>query len=350
MPLHYIRQSIIRMKADVIAFPAGTSIHHPGQAEKAILEKAGQPLFQAIENKPPLDPSTAGIQVFDGYPMKARYLFRVYSPHPEHSEKKTCQALKSTYTRIMQTCTALGCTSVAIPLFGAGSRKISADLAFDAVRKACESYLEEHEDLDISIVLYDKPSFLAARTLHKQVDEFINDHYVHTHTFRRGESDHLDRMEQPASPPQTSFDFQQASSSFSIQKKSSEIEDLDFDSYLEQMGQLDESFCTRLLGLIDRSGMSDAQCYKRANIDRKLFSKIRSNPGYHPSKNTVIAFAIALSLSLEQARELLASAGYAFSPASKADLVVEFCLLKGICSIHKVNELLFSYDQPLLGS
>ncbi|MBQ3651502.1 MAG: RNase III inhibitor, partial [Clostridia bacterium] len=114
--------------------------------------------------------------------------------------------------------------------------------------------------------------------------------------------------------------------------------------------QLDEGFSKTLLRLIDEKGLTDVQCYKRANIDRKLFSKIRSDPQYKPSKTTAIAFALALELTLPEAQSLLARAGYTLSHSYLADIVVEACIQKGIFNVLDVNELLFSYDQPLLGS
>ena len=125
----------------------------------------------------------------------------------------------------------------------------------------------------------------------------------------------------------------------------------DSDPALERLlGQLDESFSQMLLRLIDEANMSDAQCYKLANVDRKLFSKIRSDAAYRPSKTTVLAFALALQLSLEQTECLLRTAGYALSHSQKLDRIVEYCIRRGVYNVHTVNEVLFAYDQPLLGS
>ena len=118
----------------------------------------------------------------------------------------------------------------------------------------------------------------------------------------------------------------------------------------DKLRDLEDGFSATLLKLIDKTGKKDSEIYKKANVDRKLFSKIRNNPAYKPSKATALAFAIALELDLKATAELLASAGFVLSHSSKSDVIVEYFIEQGNYDIFLINETLFAFDQKLLGA
>ena len=114
--------------------------------------------------------------------------------------------------------------------------------------------------------------------------------------------------------------------------------------------ELDEGFSKLLFQLIDERGWKDADCYKKANVSKQVFSNIRSNPQYLPSKTTVLALAIALELDLDETKKLLERAGYAISHSSLADVIVEYFIIHKRYNIFEINQTLFEHDQKILGS
>ncbi len=161
----------------------------------------------------------------------------------------------------------------------------------------------------------------------RELDEYISTHYV-------------EESEEPVEYIFSEDITKDAGKTFSDGKA------LSLDELIEEVG---ESFHEKLFLQIDMSGMTDVEVYKRAGIDRKLFSKIRSNPAYHPKKQTVLALAIALKLNIKDTADLLARAEYALSPSNKGDLIVKYFIERGVYDIQAINFTLYEYDLPILG-
>ena len=204
--------------------------------------------------------------------------------------------------------------------------------------------------MTVYIVIFDRKAYQISGKLFADIAAYIDDRYVDEHTDSRSESlrrMNAFRMEAPM--PCESSVYEEAieqllppTSAAVAPKKAATLDDA--------LGQIDESFSEMLLRKIDERGMTDVQCYKKANIDRKLFSKIRSDKSYKPSKPTVIAFAIALELPLEEMKDMLMKAGFALSHSNKFDIIVEYFVEHGNYNVFEINEALFAFDQSLIGA
>lgn len=219
------------------------------------------------------------------------------------------------------------CESVAFPLISAGVYGYPKDKALQVAVDEISSFLFEN-DMTVYIVVFDQKSFNISQKLVSDIREYIDERYVEKHAAM--ESIRLKMM-----PPMAVSD--------TASKES-------LDSLDDALKQIDESFSQMLLRKIDEKGMTDSECYKKANVDRKLFSKIRSDIHYKTSKNTAIAFAIALELDLDETKELLMKAGFALSHSNKFDIIIEYFIVNGNYNIFEINEVLFAFDQALLGT
>ena len=197
--------------------------------------------------------------------------------------------------------------------------------------------------MTVYIVIFDKAAYKISEKLFSDIAEYIDDNYVDEHTdyYReRGRRESLILSQSMPLSVNTSMDVEAC-------KCDIPFEDEDLDSILKE---IDESFSQMLLRKIDEKGMTDSECYKKANIDRKLFSKIRSDIHYKPSKPTAIAFAISLELTLEETEDMLKKAGFALSHSNKFDIIIEYFIGRGNYNIFEINEALFAFDQSLLGA
>lgn len=331
MPLEIVRNDITKINVDAIVNAANESLLGGGGVDGCIHRAAGPKLL--AECKTLGGCKTGKAKITGGYNLPAKYVIHTVDPvyrDGKHGEKAL---LESCYRESLTLAKEHNCETVAFPLISSGIYGYPKDQALKVAIDVISDFLLEN-DMTVYIVIFDKAAYKISEKLFSDIAEYIDDNYVDEHTDYRRESM---RMNMP---------MQLIMADEICECKSLFAED-DLDSKLKQ---IDESFSQMLLRKIDEKGMTNAECYKKANIDRKLFSKIRSDVNYKPSKSTAIAFAISLELPLEETEDMLKKAGFALSHSNKFDIIIEYFISKGNYNIFEINEVLFAFDQSLLGA
>jgi O-acetyl-ADP-ribose deacetylase (regulator of RNase III) len=336
MPFIIVRQDITKMDVDAIVNAANTRLQMGGGVCGAIFRAAGPAELQAAcDDLAPIE--TGGAAITPGFRLPAKYVIHAAGPVYDSRNKAQSEAyLRSAYTESLKLASAHHCASIAFPLISSGIYGYPKAEALRVATAAITDYLNgDGHDLDVYLAVFDKAAFAASQALLGEVDSYIDEHYVDAHQKpRRGLLD-VEKMALGIAP--------------TVPGASAAYADMAAPDLDHLVQHLDEPFSDTLLRLIDAKGKTDVEVYKRANLDRKLFSKIRTGKGYTPKKATILALAVALELTLAETDDLLERAGYALSHASKFDVIVEFFIAKGNYNIYEINEVLFQYDQPLLG-
>ena len=380
MPFQIIRADITTLKVDAIVNAANSSLLGGGGVDGAIHRAAGPELLEECRTLGGC--KTGDAKLTRGYRLPCRYVIHTVGPVWYGGGRGEEKLLRSAYDRSLALAAEHGCETVAFPLISAGAygypKAEALKIAVDCIR----SFLDGH-DMTVILTVFDKEAFLAGLHIDAGLASYIDDTYAaeHTERNRRPECSMLPKM--GACPPAQPLNSAAAvkgkrktakkdggllskfagskAEALSAPAVMGSIGGIEADDLAENLAEVpselasalqtpDESFAEMLFRKIDERGMTDAACYKKANIDRKLFSKIRSNAQYQPSKPTVLAFAIALELSYDETAELLSRAGFAFSHAHKFDIIVEYFIRRGNYDIFVINEALFAYDQSLLGA
>lgn len=347
MPLEFVRNDITKMECDAVVNAANESLLGGGGVDGAIHRAAGPQLLEECRTLGGC--KTGSSKITKGYNLKCKYIIHTVGPVWRGGSHNEENLLRSCYSSSLSLAKEYGCETVAFPIISSG---VYGYPMRDAVRVAVDTiadFLMEN-DMLVYLVFFSNNALSAGSKLTSGIKQYIDDNYVELHTdsdyeqMRRLQcSTYLDSCNVAQAPYGAVPTAQQDKVLFP-----SSANDDDLSEYLEKMK--DESFSEMLLRKIDESGMTDSQCYRKANIDRKLFSKIRSNPSYRPSKPTVLAFCIALELSVSETKEMLAKAGFALSHSSVFDIIVEYFIVNGIYDVYQINETLFEFDQSLLGS
>ena len=334
MPLEIVRNDITKMTVDAIVNAANESLLGGGGVDGAIHYAAGAGLL--AECKTLGGCKTGKAKITGGYKLPAKYVIHTVGPIYDDGKHGEKALLESCYRESLALAKAHNCETVAFPLISSGVYGYPKDQALKVAIDVISDFLLENE-MKVYIVIFDKAAYKISEKLFSDIAEYIDDNYVEEHTDYRRE---IMRMNMPMQASIGMFEADLCECKAMMPE-----EDLD-----AKLKQIDESFSQMLLRKIDEKGMTDAECYKKANIDRKLFSKIRSDVNYKPSKPTAIAFAISLELSLDETEDMLKKAGFALSHSNKFDIVIEYFISKGIYNIFEINEALFAFDQSLLGA
>ena len=341
MPLEIVRNDITKMKVDAIVNAANESLLGGGGVDGAIHRAAGAGLLAECRTLGGC--KTGKAKITGGYNLPSKYVIHTVGPiykDGQHGEKAL---LESCYRESLALAKEHNCETVAFPLISSGVYGYPKDQALNVAIDVISDFLLENE-MTVYIVIFDKAAYKISEKLFSDITAYIDDNYVDEHTDYSRE-----RIRVNALPSMAPRKRQKKSDDDFPELCYCEAKPLkdDLDAKLKQ---IDESFSQMLLRKIDEKGMTDAECYKKANIDRKLFSKIRSDVNYKPSKPTALAFAISLELSLAETEDMLRKAGFALSHSNKFDIIIEYFISKGNYNIFEINEALFAFDQSLLGA
>lgn len=343
MPFEIVRNDITMMAVDAIVNTANPRPVIGAGTDSRIHEVAGPELLKARQAIGRIEVGHASIT--PAFHLNAVYVIHTVGPvwlDGNHNEE---MLLRSCYENSLNLAVQNGCQSIAFPLISTGSYGFPKDRALQIAISVFSAFLLEHE-LQIYLVVFDRDSFKLSEKLFQSVANYIDEYYVDAHDSYSGfpeenrrrirrrremeicESRCIQEETLPCAPMAAS--------------KTMSLEDM--------LKQADAGFTETLLNLIDKTGKKDSEIYKKANISKQHFSKIRNNPNYKPTKPTAIALALALELSLEETKDLIGRAGYALTNSSKFDLIIRYFIEQGNYNVVEINIALYEFDQTLLGN
>lgn len=325
MPLEIIRDDIARLSTDAIVHSTNTQLRKGTGSSESIFRLAGNELEYKLNQVGYCAPGE--VIITSGYKLSAKHIIHTVGPKWMGGDYQEEVLLEKCYRNSLECALKHNIKSIAFPLISAGNYGYPKDEALHIAVSTIQSFLLKHEML-VYLVVFDKQVYQLSTQLFQSVNQYIDDHYVETRTFKaRNISDEYEMNRNV---------------SYSRLGSSKSLDDV--------LLELDESFSQSLLKLIDKKGLTDVETYKRANITKAHFSKIRTHKNYRPTKTTVLAFCIALKLSLKETNTLLEKAGFSLSNSSILDLIVKFFIENKNYDVYEINLVLFEYDQTLLGS
>lgn len=341
MPIEIIRNDITKMSVDAIVNAAKSSLLGGGGVDGCIHRAAGPELLEECRTLGGCE--TGSAKLTKAYRLPCKYVIHTVGPIWDGGKYGEKELLASCYRTSLALAKEHQCESIAFPLISSGAYGYPKAQALRVAIDTISEFLMEN-DMLVYLVIFDKTAYQISGKLFADIKEYIDDHYVAEHSDSRRERMlriQLEKEDQLLKNSLISSDIVSPCAPMSLGLAQG-VDDLVF--------ELDAGFSETLLTLIDRSGKSDPEVYKKANVDRKLFSKIKNNPDYKPTKATALAFAIALELNLEETKDLIGRAGYALSHSNLSDVILEYFIVQRNYNIFEINEALFAFDQKLLGA
>lgn len=336
MPLQIVRNDITKMNVDAIVNAANESLLGGGGVDGAIHRAAGPELL--AECRTLHGCQTGDAKITKGYRLPAKYVIHTVGPIWRGGSCGEKALLTSCYRKSLELAVQYGCQSVAFPLISAGVYGYPKDQALKVALDTISDFLlneSSAQDLLVYIVVFNREATQISQSLFSDIQQFVDDHYVALH------EDYRSTRRRQMESLHKSVILEESECAACAPMELS-LEDM--------LKQADAGFTETLLKWIDKSGKKDSEVYKKANLSKQHFSKIRNNPGYKPTKATALALAIALELNLEDTQDLIGRAGYTLTNSSKQDLIVKYFILHRNYNIVEINLALYEFDQALLGS
>ena len=362
MPLEIIRNDITKVRADAIVNTANPCVAVGAGVDEAIYRAAGKEQLLAERARiGELRPGQAAVT--SAFGLDAKYIIHTVGPAWEGGEKGEAETVALCYKNSLELAKELNCESVAFPLISAGTYGFPKDVALKTAVSEISGFLFSNE-MTVYLVVYNREVFEVSGKAFSDIKSYIEEKDVIKPSPQRIREERMREYRSMYDEARSVPREDNLMSSVSVfpsakaagrgkppaRRKEAEPAELMSGSIDDAIKSKEETFQQYLFRIIDRKGLSDPDVYKKANIDRKHFSKIRSNPDYNPKKKTVLALAIALELNLDETRDLLLKAGMALTKSSVFDIIMEYCIENKIRDIYEINCILFKYGQPTLGA
>lgn len=356
MPFEIVRNDIVNMQVDAVVNTANPNPVIGSGVDAGIHKKAGSKLLAARQEIGCIAFGDAVIT--PAFDLDAKYVIHTVGPIWEDGSCGEDKILSSCYRKSLALAKEHKCESIAFPLIATGNYGFPKPLALQIAVREISTFLMENE-MQIYLVVFGKEAFALSEKLFKSVSSYIDENYIRSKTLDEYGTDnvyasrlerrrirdrrkHSNRIQEETIPPTSTKEC--------LDMSVGAVAPMAPEDWSHLLDGLDAGFSETLLHLIDLTGKKDSEIYKKANVDRKLFSKIRNNMDYKPSKTTALAFAFALELDIDETKDFIGRAGFALSHSSKFDVIVEYFLINQNYNVFELNEVLFAFDQPLIGA